>query len=178
MFGLFGKKEKDIITDKVWFTTEAKWAACRQLATAQPDTLFVTWFEDTFHQLENALINNGLTADKIVMARQLTSHFATVGSVVFAEHYPLRAKEEELCQKAGITAAAVFSALDEPLFKHFGSDKIIGLARSFGMKEEEAIEHTMVSSAIKNAQEKIAAKVTLEQAALSQADWLMKNLVA
>lgn len=178
MFGLFGKKEKDIVTDKVWFTTEAKWAACRQLAITQPDTLFVTWFEDTFHQLETDFTHNGLTADKMVMARQLTSHLETPGSVIFAEHYPLRAKEEELWQKTGITAAVVFSALDEPLFKHFGSDKIISLARSFGMREEEAIEHTLVSSSIKNAQEKIAARVTLEQAALSQAEWLMKNLVA
>ena len=45
-----------------------------------------------------------------------------------------------------------------------------------GMKENEVIEHNMVSKSIIKGQEKIEAQVTLEQAASSQAEWMQKNL--
>jgi preprotein translocase subunit SecA len=69
----------------------------------------------------------------------------------------------------------VWSALDEPLFKHFGSDKIIQMMKQLGMKEDVAIEHNMISKAIQNAQEKISKKVLIDQAASSQEEWLKKN---
>ena len=66
--------------------------------------------------------------------------------------------------------------MDEPLFKHFGSEKIIPLMKMMGMKEDEVIEHNMVSKSIISGQEKIAKQVTLEQKASSQAGWMEKNL--
>jgi preprotein translocase subunit SecA len=45
-----------------------------------------------------------------------------------------------------------------------------------GMKEDEAIEHALITSSIKNAQEKINSKVSFDQTAHSQADWFSKNL--
>ncbi|MFZ1452374.1 MAG: hypothetical protein WAT20_06700, partial [Ferruginibacter sp.] len=70
----------------------------------------------------------------------------------------------------------VFSAMDEPLFKHFGSEKLIPLMKMMGMKEEEVIEHSMVSKSIIKGQEKIAEQVTLEQTANSQEEWMRKNI--
>ena len=70
----------------------------------------------------------------------------------------------------------VFSALDEPLFKHFGSDKVIPFMKMLGMKEDEAIEHSMVSKSIIKGQEKLSGMVSLEQSANSQAEWMEKNI--
>ena len=70
----------------------------------------------------------------------------------------------------------VFSAMDEPLFKFFGSEKVIPLMKMLGMKEEKAVEHPMVSKSIINAQQKIASKVITEQPANSQAEWMEKNM--
>ena len=70
----------------------------------------------------------------------------------------------------------VFNSLDEALFKQFGSDKIISLMKMLGMKEEEAIEHELVSKSILKAQDKIALKVTTEMTANSQKEWIDKNL--
>ena len=67
------------------------------------------------------------------------------------------------------------ATLDEPLYKHFGADRIIDLVQKLGMKENEAIEHSMVSSSIKKAQKKIEKNVVFEQTAHSQSDWLQKN---
>jgi preprotein translocase subunit SecA len=47
---------------------------------------------------------------------------------------------------------------------------------NLGMKEDEAIEHPMITQSIANAQEKIEAKVSLEQSARSQAEWMDRNL--
>jgi preprotein translocase subunit SecA len=44
------------------------------------------------------------------------------------------------------------------------------------MNEEEAIEHSMISKSIGNAQKKIASKVNIEQSARSQKDWFQKNM--
>jgi len=69
----------------------------------------------------------------------------------------------------------VLSSLDEPVFQQFGADKIIQVMQQLGMKEEESIEHKMVTNAIRNMQEKMEKKIQLDQSARSQAEWLQKN---
>jgi hypothetical protein len=95
---------------------------------------------------------------------------------VFTEHYPLHAKEIGLVQHWPTQKVIVYSAMDEPLFKHFGSEKMLPLMKLLGMKEDEVIEHSLVSKSIIKGQDKIANAVTLEQPANSQAEWLEKNL--
>ena len=87
----------------------------------------------------------------------------------------LQFKEQELYEKLGLTKVTLYSSLDEPLFTHFGGNKISNLVKQMGMKEDEAIEHALTSS-IKNAQEKINSKVSFDQSGHSQADWFCKNL--
>ena len=101
---------------------------------------------------------------------------AHLGKVIFIEHYPLRDKEEDIYQKLGLQNAIVHSALDEPFMKAFGSEKIIDLMKKLGAKEEEAIQHSMISSSIKNAQEKLKKKISFERTCRSQADWIRHNL--
>lgn len=81
--------------------------------------------------------------------------------VIFIEHYPLRKKEEELFQSLRLTEAKIYSSLDEPLFAHFGGYKIIAMMQKMGMHENESVQHSLVTSALKNAQEKIARKFHL-----------------
>jgi preprotein translocase subunit SecA len=70
----------------------------------------------------------------------------------------LQQKENEFFQKLNLQEAEIWSALDEPLFKHFGSEKIIQMMKQLGMKENEAIENTMISKAILSIQAKISKK--------------------
>jgi len=48
-----------------------------------------------------------------------------------------------------------FLSLEDDLLRIFGSDRISGIMDKLGMEEDEAIEHTMISRAIENAQRKV-----------------------
>jgi hypothetical protein len=101
-------------------------------------------------------------------------------SFFFAEHYPLPAKENLVVQKLNTTfpqcSITFCSSLDDPCFEAFGSKNIIGMMEKMGMKEDEVIEHAMVSSAMKRAREKLAECITKEIPAHSETEWLRLNV--
>ena len=179
-FNLFGKKEKDqprgVFTDKSYMSTTAKMNACLELAQNDPVVVFITWFPETTRNFKTLFEQNAVSESRVMEARHLHSALLEDKTAVFVEHYPLHGKETELVKNWAQDHFIVFSAMDEPLFKHFGSDKMIPLMKLLGMKEEEAIEHSMVSRSIIKGQEKIAAHVTFELSANSQAEWMEKNI--
>ena len=179
LFDLFGKKEDTettaIFKDKVYIHATGKMNACLQLAKTQPEVLFIAWFKKTAETYKAFFLQNGIDGARIITVAELDLQNY---QPVFLEHYPLPAKELELVKDWQLTNIPVFSAMDEPLFKYFGSDKMIPLIKLFGMKESEAIEHSYVTESIIKGQGKIANKVILEQTAHSQAEWMMKNMEA
>ena len=180
LFNLFGSKEEDkdpsVFKDKVYIGSEAKMNACATLAKEQPDTLFIAWFSETAKKykaffIEKGLDENSVTEARIIHTAQLQTHIP-----VFVEHYPLHAKELALVENWNLQNIIVYSAMDETLFKHFGSDKMIPLIKLLGMKESESIEHSYVTKSITKGQKKIADKVIVEQSAQSQGEWMERNL--
>ena len=176
----FGKKDSSestaIFKDKVYLTTEGKITACLQLAKANPDCIFIAWFNETAKNYKTFFAQNGIDEERITTVDKIDMTIPQNHQPVFLEHYPLPAKELELVKDWQLTNIPVFSAMDEPLFKHFGSDKMIPLIKLFGMKESEAIEHSYVTESIIKGQGKIANKVITEQTANSQAEWMTKNM--
>ena len=179
-FNLFGKKEDSlaghIFIDRAYVSTAAKMNACMELAKKEPDHLFISWFADTARKFKEFFIQHGIVESRVTEARYIHTPMLQNKVPVFVEHHPLHAKELELIKNWDAKNIVVFSALDEPLFKHFGSDKVIPMMKMLGMKESEAIEHSLVSKSIIKGQEKIAALVSLEQSANSQAEWMEKNI--
>ena len=179
-FNLFGKKEKDqprgVFTDKTYMSTAAKMNACAELAKFDPSTVFITWFPDTTRKFKTLFDQQGISESRIMEARQMHSALLNGKTAVFAEHYPLHNKEVELIKNWTQEHFTVFSAMDEPLFKHFGSEKMLPLMKMLGMKEEESIEHAMVSKSIIKGQDKLAAQVDVELTANSQAEWMERNI--
>jgi hypothetical protein len=177
---LFGKKEGTetgaIFKDKVYINSTGKMNACLQLARAQPDTILIAWFNQTAEMYKAFFKQNDVDETRIKQASLLLSITLQNHQPVFLEHYPLPAKELELVKDWQLTNIPVFSAMDEPLFKHFGSDKMIPLIKLFGMKESEAIEHSYVTESIVKGQGKITNKVITEQTADSQGEWMKKNM--
>jgi hypothetical protein len=177
MFGLFKKKEATIqVKDKVWMTGEAKLQALINEWKKNPDIVFIFWFDESLRQIESFFTGQSLAPIVLLTARETNTSHLSGKKIILVEHYPLSQKENEFFQKLKLQEAEVWSALDEPLFKHFGSEKIIQMMKQLGMKEDEAIEHPMISKAIHNAQEKISKKIIIDQASHSQNDWLQKNL--
>ena len=177
MLSMFGKKEiKPKITDRVFISSAAKQNAILAKVHDQSGLIIITWFEESYNRIEEALQSNSLTTE-IYMAREIAAHNIQNRNILFFEHYPSLTKENELLQKLQLDEAIFYSSLDEPLFLHFGGEKMISLIQQMGISENEAIEHPMVSTAIKNAQEKISKEVGIEYSAVSQADWFSKNIV-
>jgi len=180
LFNLFGKKEDTcgdpVFIDRAYVSTTAKMNACAALAKKDPKHIFICWFADTAAGFKAFFRQQGLDEHLVT-----ETHFLHVSKLkdkipVFVEHYPLHAKEIELIQNWDAKPIIVFSALDEPLFRHFGSDKLIPLMKMMGMKEDEVIEHSMVTKSIIKGQEKIAEQVSFEQTAGSQGEWMEKNV--
>ncbi len=182
LFNLFGSKEKEketrIFKDSVYMGSEAKMNACAVLAKEQPNTLFIAWFGDTAKKFRTFFIEKGLDENSIAEARLMHSAQLQGHIPVFIEHYPLHTKELEFVENWKIQNIIVYSAMDEPLFKHFGSDKMIPMIKLMGMKDSESIEHSYVTESIIKGQKKIAAKVMVEQSANSQDEWMERNLEA
>lgn len=177
--GLFGKKEEDKdyrFRHRAFMTTVGKMKACCQLAKDDPSAVFLTWFPETNKKFRTFFAENGVDADRVKDARHFHASQTATHKPVFAEHHPLLKKEEDLVSSWNIMNIPVYSAMDEPLFKHFGSEKMIPMMKMMGMKESEVIEHSLVSKSIIKGQEKIAEQVVIEQPADSQQEWMEKNL--
>lgn len=180
LFNLFGKKEeeapKSIFTDRCYMTTAAKLRACAALAKENPDTLFICWFSTTLELFRNYFAQQQIDTALLVDARHFNAGMLHHKKAVFTEHHPMHSRELELVKNWTLQPIIVYSAMDEPLFVHFGSEKMLGLMKLLGMKEDEVIEHSLVTKSIIKGQDKIAAAVQQEQTAASQKEWLEKNL--
>jgi len=177
MFNLFKKKEGSIkVIDKIWMAQEAKWNGIVELWKKDPEIVIVAWFDSTLRHLETLFAKE--TTSPVLLFSARTTHSSPIAGkkIIFAEHHPMRKKEQETFNQWRLREAIVHSAMDEPLFKHFGGDKIVQMMKQLGMKEDSMIEHKMVSHAIENAQEKIEKKVITEQPASSQEEWIARNL--
>lgn len=176
MFHLFKKKESGVkVVDKILMTQAAKWKALEAVGKKEQDVILIFWFDETLRQAQDALNEETDITERFLLASQVHLQQVEGKKVVFAEHYPLPQKEKDFFERLQLQEAEIWSAMDEPLFKEFGSDKIVQMMKQFGMKEDQVIEHTMISKAIHNAQEKIETKVTADQMASSQEEWLGKN---
>jgi hypothetical protein len=177
MFSFFWKKEtKTKIIDRVFLSSEAKYSAILQQICDPSNVVIVTWFEESHGSIEARVQSNHLNAE-IYLAREIAAHNIQGKTILFAEHHPLITKQKELLQKLRLKEAVFYSALDEPFFKHFGGDRMISMMEKLGLSGNEAIEHHMITNAIKNVQEKIAKEVIIEHSAQSQAEWFSKNIV-
>lgn len=177
MFNFFGKKkEGKKINDIVWASEEYKFKGLAEEWKKSPNSIIVCWFEDTAKKLETAFQRENIENNFIYTVREIHNTLIKDKPVFFAEHYPLRKKEEELFEQLVIEKITVYSALNEPLFLHFGGEKILQLMKQLGMKETEPIKNDLITKAIIRAQEKIEGKVNFEISCSSQKEWLERNL--
>jgi len=177
---LFGKKETEdkdhLFKDRAYMSIEAKMKACAALGKENGSVIFIAWFSDTAKKFKDFFAANGLNENRVIEAKYLTAAQLQSHQPVFTEHYPLHSKEEAFVANWQTKNIMVYSAMDEPLFKHFGSEKLIPFMKMMGMKENEVIEHSMVSKSIINGQKKIEEQVIVEQSASSQEEWMRMNL--
>lgn len=172
MFGLFRKGESQKVVDRVWLTSDAKWKACMAMHKANHACLFVAWFEESAQHLRELLG----TDVPVITVQEANRERISGKMLIMIEHYPLAETEQDFFRQLQVKEVPVLSALDEPLFMHFGGERLIEMMKKLGIQENEILGHSMISSSIRNAQKKIAALVRSEKKAASQQEWFALNV--
>jgi preprotein translocase subunit SecA len=99
--------------------------------------------------------------------------------IIVAAHHPLRSKDEQLIKAAATLACqsqlTFHISLDDPLLVHFGVTSIQHLFKQLGMEEEECLSNSLITAAIRRAQEKIESGTPKDLPAHSIADWFKYN---
>jgi hypothetical protein len=171
MFGLFKKKDPQVkVVDQIWITRAAKLDACRKMYQHNPAIVFIAWFEETQHELQAML-----PSSTVLLARNTSVDAVREKMIVFVEHHLSIAEEQAVFKRLYLKEANVLSGLDEALFMKFNGEKTIELMRRMGTKEDEVISHSMISSSIRRAQQKIAKSTNSNFPATSQAKWFEVN---
>lgn len=174
MFSFFRKQaESTRLRDIVFIDDTSRLNALDNLLSNTTDAMLVCWFEDDRDTRAAALPHH---KDRIWYFRDLHSPQIRGNRILFTGHYPLPETERKWFESSALKEAVVYSSLNDPLLKHFGGERITGLLKTLGMKPGEPIEHKFISSSIKNAQDKIAAKVTNEHRATIAEEWFARNL--
>ena len=108
---------------------------------------------------------------------------ASTGSqlqIIVAEHHPMQSRDQQVVDSARRLACegnlCFHFSLDDPLMRHFGSERIKALYERLGIPKDEFISHHLVTRAIRTAQEKIESKVGRDVPTHSAEDWFKYNL--
>ena len=180
MLGFFKKKETTyLLKDLVWISANAKMKGCIELLSKYTDknVILVAWFEESKNIFEQLLLSNQLNSFPIVIAKAMNAAQVQQKTVLFIEHYPLQKKEIELYASWQAKEIFFLNSLDEPLFKIFGCEQIATIMQSMGIKEDEYLEHALITSSIANAQAKLEKKIVVDNAARSANEWFNRNSI-
>ncbi|MBN2727954.1 MAG: hypothetical protein JXR53_01915 [Bacteroidales bacterium] len=194
---MFGRKKKHKVQyqDYIWMTAEMKTNKLLALADDDKPVLIVSSFDKTLKHLQTLKPsfkileslsdtdnNSGpwlLNSKKILEAPISQPIYSGEVHIAFTEHYPMPDKDHEIISKIASAfehpSISFYLSLEDPLLTMFNSGKIMELMKRMGMDENDNIEHRMISSAIVNAQKKLAKKVRLEQYYDDEETWYRMN---
>jgi hypothetical protein len=146
-----------------------------RLMMEHPDAIAVAWFADTQKQLNTFFEEKNIEGRQVLHVQDITAEQVQRRTVIFVERHPLFSKEQKFCigMKAGLVVR--LCTLDDELIKMFGSENLKPLMERMGFGEEEALEHSMISKSIEQAQQKLEQAVKIEKPATSPQQWFRLN---
>ena len=115
----------------------------------------------------------------IVNVSQLSGANQNAQRVISMEVHPIYSINRGLIDffaDSQLDTVTYYLGLDEPLFKLFGSERIVELLKRMGTKDEETISHPMVDKSIERAQMKLEKHHDdYVNVTSSQEDWMEAN---
>ena len=193
LFGGTPQTKVEVVPDRIWMTSEAKFAGVTREAIdrSKSDTmalLLVAHFPDVLARLESIVNQQAWAVPcQAVLASELSAKLAgslnldaaATIDIIVAERHPLPSVDDRLQEFANeLPCRCRFShhlSLDDAVLKVFAGDWIKNVLRQLGMSENEAIESPMVARRIRQAQQKIEGRVFGSLNAESAAQWLKQN---
>lgn len=186
---LFGKKsapppERPAV-DRVWIDLAARDAALVREARGGP-VVIVACFDDTLARLRAGLAQAGIVEGGGIGLARADRALRGDGAIHVAERHPLpgvnRALLERLAGERPDVVPIFHSALDDALMRRFGGDRTAKVMEQLGLERSEAVEHPLVTRALAQARDKVAAKVDaaaeLDAYGPSMEVWLQRHLGA
>jgi hypothetical protein len=196
-FDCFKKRNNvEVPVARIWLTKQAKLRGIRsEIREAFANSngpnaiLLVSHFSSDAQELE-ALSRESGEEGKIVfvaMADDLAAQSPPIAEfggtqwvlIIVVEHHLLASHDESIftfAQTLPFRSRIEFHAsLDDPILQVFAGDWVKNILKKLGMKDDEAIESTMVAARIKGAQKKIARSAMGDLPAKSSAEWLDIN---
>ena len=176
-----------------------------QAITKNEMPIVVTFFSDTsqrvkdflsakqvpYFEIDSANTHDADSQTKVVFtteanvlnsSSQLLAFLATQSKkqkldFLFYGHYPIPLRENKILEKLTNIGSDItfYSSLDDRAFKIFGANQIKSTLEKIGLADDEAIEHAMVSRAMKNAREKIELSVKQEIICATEVEWFQRN---
>jgi len=192
LFGGKASANREVVPDRIWLTTDAKFAGIAKNVTARANSgtvaiLLVAHFPDVLARLNGIAAESSALPVKALLARDLSPELAAsltlddsaTIDVIVAERHPLPSVDDRLEEFADAFAFRCrFShhlSLDDAIVQVFAGSWVQGMLGRLGMTEDESIEGTMISRRIKRAQRKIESKTYESLDADSATEWLEKN---
>lgn len=191
MFDFFKKKKEIKTTDYIFRSEEAKYQKLVANTLAQKKVLLLYYFEDTKQQLIHTLQANNIafsemesttTAVYLLQAATLLNKINISDyHIIFAEHHPSFQTENNIKQYLVETLlqneVIFYTSLEDVLLQKFGAERIIAILDKMGFKEDEIIEHKMISDSIVNVQQKIDKQLQYASDTRMRKDWFEINKI-
>ncbi len=176
MFNFFKKNKPSVaVRDFCFISEEYKLKALTDLALQEPQTIFLCWFSNTQKLLASHFEMKNLGAERVLLLQG--SNYLKIGhrKLIMTEHHPNLQVEEDFYAQMNLSTVDYYNSLSEPIFKKAGSERIIDIMKKMGVRDDEAIQHTMISKSIRNVQEKMASSLDGFINASSQEEWIRKQ---
>lgn len=158
-------------TDRVYIDRKAANRAiirhCVESGQLQRQLVIIYFFRETRAEFEAAVTN---AANVVWASAFFPAQIRQAGlggwdnvDVIVAETYPDINTEQQLLDEltnAGYTKPTLtfYNGLDDPTLVLFGAERIQKLMRSLGLKDDEPVEHKMITKSMDRAQEKLSKK--------------------
>ena len=193
---LLGSKKQtnvEVIPDRIWMNTEAKFAGLAKEVVERSTSeavaiLLVAHFPDVLAHLEQLADQrtSGVPL-KAVLARNLNTDLAAslnldesaVIDIIVGERHPMASEDDRLEAFADeLPCRCRFTyhiSLEDPVVEIFAGAWVQNVLSKLGMSEEEAIEGPITSRNIRKTQQKIERRAIGTVDAESAAQWMEKN---
>ncbi len=150
MFSFFKKKSGIKVSNKVWMQRKYKLENIIQRLHKDPMSVCIVWYRSTLNELAESA---PAVSERILMAAQVNR--TEPGTLYFfGEHHPSAEKEQALFARLKLKKAEVYASLDEPFMEDLIQENFRDMMKKIGMSEDSLMEHSMISAAIRNAQDK------------------------
>ncbi|HAS39726.1 MAG TPA: hypothetical protein DCS93_04575 [Microscillaceae bacterium] len=135
----------------------------------------------TMLEAVNIFTINAESALDLSVSTLLASELAnkTGLQAIITEHHPSFRQEQillgHLQDLLPTLSIEVFTAIEEPFMQVFGGERITAIMERIGVKENEFLEHTMITKSITRAQQKVDKSMGQNITANSQQEWMDKS---